>query len=919
MEKVIDLDIGNEAPYFDSTALREILTSLAKKHAKNEFALREEIIVLLKDLINDARLMAKEILLEDGNGRKCAAGLSQFQDELIRVLYDYTVYHVYRAQNPSTAEHMSIIATGGYGRGLLAPGSDIDLLFLLPYKQTAWGESVVENILYILWDLGFKVGHATRTIEQCVKLSITDMTIRTAMLDARLIWGDEDLFQEFVERFNSDIVQGTTKAFIDAKLEERDSRHQKSGESRYLVEPNIKDGKGGLRDLHTLYWLGKYISNVEYRDFVAAGIFTAEEYHTFRKCEEFLWTIRCNLHFLTSRPEERLSFEYQTEMASILGYTDHHGLRSVERFMKHYFLVAKEVGDLTRIVCSALEIKELKSAPKLDRLFGQFRNRLQTKLKGTEDFKLDYGRINAVDADVFSKDPVNLIRLFFLAEKHQVPLHPEVLRIVRANLRLIDRDLRKNKEANKLFLDILTAKKNSESILRKMNEAGVLGRFIPSFGRVVSMMQFNMYHHFTVDEHLIQSVGILNELENGGGAADHPLSTSIFHTISQRRALYVAMFLHDIAKGRDEDHSIAGARVARRLGGRLGLSAAEIDTISWLIENHLVMSLYAQSRDVNDPKTISDFADIVKNPERLKMLLILTVADIRAVGPGVWNGWKGQLLRALYFQVEPIVAGGDTSLSQDDEIARARDLIAQELSDWSEDAVAALFNRHYPSYWMKTDLESQVTHAKLMARAEAEGLPLATDISTDEFRGVTIITIIAPSHPHILSSIAGACAAAGANIMDAQINTTRDGFALDTIFLQREFDREEDELRRAGRICHTITAVLQGTKRVKDLLKDKAEPNNKALAFSVEPEVYIDNKLSEGHTVIEVRGLDRPGLLYELTNTLGDLSLDIASAHIVTFGEKAVDVFYVTDLTGNKIVDKAKIDTTKSRLQAVLK
>ena len=411
----MDQLVKPDAPYFNSANFREELTELARLYARDETKLRSHVLDVLKGLVSGARKSAYNALIEDGNGRKCANGLSTFQDEFIRVLYDFTVHHVYRAQNPSSAEHMAIVATGGYGRELLAPGSDIDLLFLLPYKQTAWGESVIEYMLYLLWDLGFKVGHATRTVDQCIRLSNSDMTIRTALLDARLIWGEKALFDEFSSRFQKEIVQGTNKAFIDAKLEERDFRHSRAGASRYLVEPNIKDGKGGLRDLHTLHWLGKYLFDVDSSGFVSAGIFSPEEYHTFRKCEDFLWTIRCALHFLTGRAEERLSFEYQTEMAKILGYTDHRGLRSVERFMKHYFLVAKDVGDLTRIVCSALEIKQLKSAPRLSRLFAPLRGRIRSRFDGTHDFKIENGRLSAESTDIFKKDPLNLLRLFLVA------------------------------------------------------------------------------------------------------------------------------------------------------------------------------------------------------------------------------------------------------------------------------------------------------------------------------------------------------------------------------------------------------------------------------------------------------------------------------------------------------------------------
>ena len=814
---------------------------------------------------------------------------------------------------------MAVVAQGGYGRGLLAPGSDIDLLFLLPYKQTAWGESVAEYMLYLLWDLGFKVGHATRNIDQCVRLSHSDMTIRTALLDARLILGDAPLFADFQHRFRKEVLEGNPRAFVEAKLAEQNVRHARAGASRYLVEPNVKDGKGGLRDLHTLHWLAKHLyPDKAEAEFVEAGVFNRHEYRSFRRCESFLWTVRCELHFLTDRAEERLSFDVQQLMAERLGYKGHAGLSAVERFMKHYFLVAKEVGDLTGIVCSALELKQLKGLPALDTLLAPFSWRRRAKLRRTSDFRIENGRIYAVSKEAFAKDPVNFIRLFSLADEHQASFSPEVLRQVRSNFRLIDDTLRANPTANRLFMKLLTNSRDPEAMLRKMNEAGVLGRFIPDFGRVVSMMQFNMYHHFTVDEHLIRTIGFLSGIERGKFAMEHPVSSEVVRTIDSRRALYVAALLHDMAKGRDEDHSIAGARIARELGPRLGLNASETETAVWLVEHHLSMSLFAQSRDLNDPKTLRDFAALVQSRERLKLLLLLTVADIRAVGPGVWTGWKGQLLRTLYFETEPLLGGGHTTLSRSERVARAQDELRERLAGWPKHDLERFIDRHYPSYWLRTDLAMVAEHAKLIRDAEAQSRPIVTHIATDAFRGVTEITLLAPNHPRLLAMVAGACTGAGANIVDAQISTTRDGMALDTIHLEREFDHAEDEERRARKIAITIERLLRGDVRLAEVVSTKRKPKARLSAFTVEPQVAIDNTLSDALTVIEINGLDRPGLLYDVTREISDLNLDIASAHIATFGEKAVDVFYVTDLTGKKITSKSRESAIRERLLKVL-
>ena len=905
-------------PFFDPSELRHALTALFSAAGSHSEA-RPQVVERLKTLVKEAREHARMALEADGNGRRCAAGLSQFQDELIRLVYDYTVAHVYRATNPSDAERMSVIATGGYGRGLLAPGSDIDLLFLLPYKQTPWGESVAEYMLYVLWDLGFKVGHATRTVEQCIKLSYADVTIRTALLDARLVHGDRQLFAEFEDRFRSEVVKGTARQFIDAKMSERDERTRRVGESRYKVEPNVKDGKGGLRDLHTLHWLSKYIFGQEVgQAAMAAGIFTPEEVQTFRRCEDFLWSVRCFLHFSTGRAEEVLSFDVQPTMALSLGYTAHGGLRAVERFMKHYFLIAKDVGDLTTILCGALEMQQLKTSPGLSRLLKPLTWMARREVRQKTDFRIDNDRLNVADAEVFTRDPVNLIRFFAQAERASGFLHPDAIRLLRQSLRLIDDKLRHDPEANQIFLDLLTSHDNPDATLRRMNESGVLGRFLPDFGRVVAMMQFNMYHHYTVDEHLLRTVGNLIAIEKGDLASELPLSTAIISSIQNRRALFVAAFLHDIGKGRKEDHSIVGARIARKVCPRLGLTAAETELVAWLIEQHLTMSNVAHTRDISDPETVRAFAAVVQSPERLKLLLLLTCADIRAVGPGVWNGWKGQLLRTLYQETEPIVAGGHTQSRRIEMITEAQTALRAALTSWPPDDVEHFISRHYQNYWLRTETATQVEHAELLRRAAKDKIKLATRVKTDAFTAITELTVFSPNHARLLSLFAGACAAAGANIAGAHIATTCDGYALDTFLLNREFKDDEDELRRAKRIADTIDRLLHGKDRLAQLLEKKRSGVRGYEAFTVEPEVIINNALSKRLTVIEVAGRDRPGLLYELTSALSDLSLDIGSAHITTFGEKAVDVFYVTDLTGKQIVSEQRQLAIKQRLTTVL-
>jgi [protein-PII] uridylyltransferase len=899
-------------PLLDRKALKTDLLALCQ--ADGPTRARPAILARLKTAYLDGRRAAEELLMKDGRGRLCAERLSAMQDELINVIYELATERVFPANNRSSAEHMSVVAVGGYGRGTLAPGSDIDLLFLLPYKQTAWGESVVEYILYLLWDIGFKVGHASRSIDECIRLSRSDLTIRTAVLEARFICGDTALCETLIERFDAEVAKGTGPEFAQAKLAERDERHKRQGMSRYLVEPNVKDGKGGLRDLQTLFWIAKYVYRVQSGEaLVKAGVFTRAELASFRKAEDFLWSVRCHLHFMTGKPEERLLFEFQRGMAERLGYTEHPGLRDVERFMKHYFLVAKEVGDLTRIFCAALEERHAKTPPALSRIL-RLGRRIR-KIRGTEDFIVDHDRINVADPGVFERNPLNLIAIFYHADRNNLSFHPDSMHLVARSLKLIDAELRESPEANRLFLEILSSPRDPEIVLRRMNETGVLGRFIPEFGRIVSMMQFNMYHHYTVDEHLIRSIGILAEIERGSFAGELPVSSEIFPSIEDRVVLYVAVFLHDIAKGRVEDHSIAGARVARKLCPRLGLTPQQTETVAWLIEQHLTMSMVAQSRDLADRKTILDFAGIVQNLERLKLLLILTVADIKAVGPGVWNGWKGQLLRTLYWETEPVLAGGHSQVGRDRRVALAKEELSAALADWPAKDRAALLARHYQPYWLRVDLPHKLSHAALMREADKAGRQFMTATRVDGFQAVTEITILAPDYPRLLSVIAGACTVAGANIVGAQIFTTTDGRALDVISINREFDDDRDEERRAKKISAIIEDALAGRMTLPEIVA-QTRPKTRLKAFDLQTRVHVDNNWSNQFTAIEASGLDRPGLLYNLTRSLSDLNLNIGSAHISTFGERAVDVFYVTDLTGNKIANPSREAAIRRRLTA---
>ncbi|MGD9613962.1 MAG: [protein-PII] uridylyltransferase [Alphaproteobacteria bacterium] len=897
---------------------RALAEELARAVAESRAPATERSVLLppLKAALARGRDEIRRRFETGGPAARAVAEQSFLIDQLIRVLYDLAVETVYPIANPTEGERMAIVAVGGYGRGELAPYSDVDLLFLLPYKRTPHNEQVIEFLLYLLWDLGLKVGQATRSVAECLRYARDDLTIRTALLEARYIWGDQALFGELKQSFETGIQSGTAPQFVEAKLAERDARHVRVGDSRYQLEPNIKEGKGGLRDLHTLFWIAKYIYRIDdVGKLVDLGVLSAEESARFQRAQSFLWTVRCHLHYLAGRAEERLTFDRQREIGARMGYTDRLGVRGVERFMKHYFLVAKDVGDLTRIFCAVLESEQ------------QRKRRLSWWRWGPHDlwrrralggFTVEGERLTIPSEDFFRKDPVALIRLFHVAQDQDLDIHPRALRAVTQSLRLIDGKLRQDPEANRLFLEILTAKKNPETALRRMNEAGVFGKFVPDFGRVVAQMQYDMYHVYTVDEHTLFAIGILHQIETGRLKDELPVASAIMPSVISRRALYVATLLHDIAKGRGGDHSEIGEKIALKLGPRLGLSDEETETVAWLVRWHLLMSNTAFKRDTGDPQTIRNFVDRVQSPERLKLLVVLTAADIRAVGPKVWNGWKAALLRELYYGAMDVMTGGLAAEPRDTRIAEAQTAARALLPDFSDEEFSLFAGRGYPFYWLSLDAETHARHARLMREAEASGAPLTVQKRVDTARAVTEITLYTADHPGLFSRIAGALAVAGANIVDARIMTMANGMALDTLWVQDQDGTAFDRPDKLAKLAFVFENVLTGELKPHIALDRPPAFPSRTSVFTVPPRVLIDNQASASHTVIEVNGRDRPGLLWELTRELTRLSLQVSSAKISTYGEKVVDVFYVKNLFGHKVEHPQKLAEIRAALEAVL-
>jgi [protein-PII] uridylyltransferase len=787
-------------------------------------------------------------------------------------------------------------------------------MFLLPYKLMPRGEQVVEYMLYMLWDMGLKVGHATRSIDEAIRLAKADMTIRTSLLEARWIWGNQVLFEQFKARFAKDVIAGTGPAFVEAKLAERDARHQRMGDTRYVLEPNIKEGKGGLRDLQTLFWIAKYLYRVDGVDeLVKRGVLTGEDARAFAKAENFLWTVRCHLHYLAGRAEERLTFNVQKEIGERMDYRDGAGSRGVERFMKHYFLIAKDVGDLTRILCAVLEEDHKKAR-------ARFRLPLLSFKRATvAGFRIDGERLTIESDDAFEREPAKLLRLFREAQRHGLDIHPRALRRASQSLNLVDRRLRADPEANRLFMEIMTGP-DPEKALMWLNEAGIFGRFIPDFGRVVAQMQYDMYHVYTVDEHTIRAIGILSRIERGEMADQHPVATATVGQVQSRQVLYLAVLLHDIAKGRGGDHSEIGADIALKLGPRLGLNQWETETVSWLVLHHLLMSRTAFKRDMDDPKTVADFVAVVQSPERLRLLHALTVVDIRAVGPSTWNAWKANLLRELYWRALEAMTGAQAAAARSVRVEEAKARLKQRLAAWPTDEIERHLARGTPSYWLTFDTDALARHAATARAAERAGEAVRVETRVDPAHGATEIVIYTADHPGLFAAIAGAMAVSGASVVDAKIVTLANGMALDTFWVQDADGGAFDNPERLKRLVKRIEGTLSGqynARRELETIRAKGVPA-RVSAFQVPPRVLIDNKASAGNTVIEINGQDRPGFLRDVTSTLTALGLQISSAHISTYGARVVDVFYVRDVFGLKIEQEGKLKTIRERLLAAI-
>ncbi len=799
-----------------------------------------------------------------------------------------------------------IIAIGGYGREELAPYSDIDILFLTRGPISASGRKMVESLAAAFWNAGAKLSYSVRDLKDCEAMMRQDLHFATSLLEKRLLWGAKPLYRQLETLTAKYFAETTPGVFIAAKLAEQDARHKKMGDSRFSLQPNVKESKGALRDIQTLLWLSNFLYGIKTPEGLAEkGILTKPELNTLLEAHRFFWKVRCHLHLINGRADDRLSFEVQPEVALRLGYTDAEPNMRAEKFMKDYFRRTSETGHLTRILCADMEAKSVASGATA----GTKKIALAEQING---FPLLNNRLTVTNSTHFRKKPADILRIFRTSQTSGHDIHPDALRVM--NDSLSNGILSVSSEAHQFFLDILLDVKGAEKTLRRLNEAGVLTALIPDFANIFAHMQYDMYHFFTADEHTIRAVGMMHSIENGQLAETAALATSLFPKIHSRRALYAAMFLHDIAKGTGGEHSKKGAEIAKRLCPLLGLSAEETETVIWLVENHLLMTLAALKRDLNDPKSIADFVAEVQSPERLKLITILTTADIMAVGPDRWNNWKAGLLSELYYKSLENMSGTPENREDNDQFIILQKQVRRLVGD--QTSTLQYLSDYAPKYfWLSFSPEAIAGFVKALHKSIATN-GTVVKVTPQSAQGFTEVFVFTADRKGLFATLSGAMAASGASIVDARIFTLTNGMAFDIFQIQ---DVNGHVYENAGFLQKTIKSALAGSiDLAAEILERQKNAPRKGRLFKAQPRVIIDNNASVSNTVIEVNGKDRPGFLYDITSALTQSGLQISAAKVTTFGARAVDVFYVKDSFGLKIVHREKLAGIEKTLRAAL-
>jgi [protein-PII] uridylyltransferase len=834
------------------------------------------------------------------SGRAVVELYTHHIDRLIGYLFD-AASRLYARRYTQLHQRCTVLAQGGYGRGELNPYSDIDLLFLYHWKVTPYVETVHETIYYSLMDAGFEVGQAVRTVQGCTRMANRDLTVKTALLDSRYLCGDQSLAHEFETALEREILGKHTQQFFQEKAQESCERHQKHGGSIYLLEPNIKEGQGGLRDLHTAGWLAKVKFKVRtLRELIPKGVISAQTLAEVEESRDFLWRVRNGVHLLAGAEQDHLTFEYQDQLAPDLGFPD------VTSFMRQYYRHATTLYSFAQMMA-----ERCAETPRFYSFIGRPRGR-----EIREGVRILDGTLTVTKAEMLTAEPCNLVTIFHDAQRHGVRLASETRQLVRDTLAHLAAKRVATSVLRDAFFAILGWKQGVALALREMHELGVLEWLLPEFGHLRWRTQRDLYHVYAVDEHTLHAVAELERLRGGDYKADLPLLTQVMREIDRVDLLFLGLLFHDVGKGYGHEHSERGAKMVETAAARWQLTPDETHEWHLLVLHHLLMSHIAQRRDLSDDTVVANFARVVGTPALLRKLYLLTFADMKAVGPKVWNAWKGELLDELYRRtLEWLETEAPVEEGREARLQRYRDQVSRALRPMAPPEQVAAFLKSMPeSYFLSTPEKVVPDHFQLIHRfTQANG-----DGASEPYRAVLVhfperefseLTVVTQDRPGLFAMLTGVLASQGLNVVSARITTSQDGIALDVFRLshaeRRELVMEADTWTR---VYTRLGAVLRGERTMEEMLRAATPPGfpNKRTA-RIPTEVTVDNSESPRYTVIDITAPDRMGLLFTITYALFQLGLEIHLAKITTNVDQVLDVFYVTDHSGTKISDPESV------------
>jgi [protein-PII] uridylyltransferase len=842
---------------------------------------------------------------EGASGQDSVRAHARLVDDVIQALTRLIVADARGAGLTPTP--LVVVALGGYGRGELHPSSDIDLMVVHDGELSAFVQRVMHELLYTLWDLGFQVGHSLRSLDDCVAMARTDFPSRTSMQEARLIEGDRRLFARFGRVLRDNVYRKDFGEFMAMTLAEREHRYRKFGASPYIGEPNVKESAGGLRDMHTAMWLAAAkFGTRTLRELADKGLITAREQAAADAALTFLWRVRNELHFFSGHKNDVLTRDLQPPIAKNLGYETDGDTLGVERFMRDYYLHARRIHRLSRRLIARCQ-ETLSRRGSAER-----RQRQQALADGLVFFD---GRLHLADHDPggLRADPVRLLKVFWHLHRLGCDLAPDLERAVEDSLDAVDDGARAAPAMREVFLDICRSWGRVALTLSEMHELGLLGRYLPEFGALTCLVQYDVYHKFSADQHSLLAVEHLEALAPGQSAESEG-AAQVFSEVDTPELLMLGMLLHDIGKARGHGHVAKGIPLARALAQRIGLPEAEAGLVEFLVAHHLTMSHIAQRRDIDDPKTIADFAATVGDPQRLRMLYLLTYADMRAVGPGVLTPWQAAILHELYRRTLTRLTGGrEDKPNRTQLVERLGEVVEDDVPLQAVKAHVALVPDRYLT---NTSVQRMAEHLRLVARLE--GAPVATELFHHPDLGTSDLVVVTQDVPGLFALIAGTLAAHGVNIISAQISTRADGIAIDTFQVNDPAGEALTAAARWGRVLDALRSVLAGEQTVEGLLERRQRAGRAPADGFARPKINVDNRLSDAHTVVEVKCPDRVGLLHLITRTLSAQGLDIASARIATEIDQALDTFYVHDRAGRKLAEPAATERVRTALERAL-